>query len=130
MDTQSNTQAGSLVFATTADLTGKEGCLAKLINNAGKPAISLPAAVGDLCPYLILRVNSPTEVEVEPFVAEKNHRVRLKGAVNPGATLILGTGADAGKLVAAATGSINAIAEEVGVDGQLLLVRPLRTTLA
>lgn len=130
METQSNTQTGPIVVATTADLTGKEGRLVKPVNNGGRLAVALPAAADDHCPYLVLRVNSATEVEVVPFTPDKNHRVRLNGAVNPGGLLVLATGGDAGKLVAGATGEINAIAEEAGVDEQLVLVRPYRVSIA
>jgi len=130
METQSNTQTGPIVVATTADLTGKEGYLCKPVNNGGKLAVALPAAATDHCPYLILRVNSAVEVEVVPFTPDKNHRVRLNGVVNPGGTLVLATGGDAGKVVAGATGEIVALAEEIGVDEQLLLVRPFRKTVA
>jgi hypothetical protein len=130
METQNNTKEGIKVFATTADLTGKEGSLIKLVNNSGSVAAALPAAVTDICPFILIRVNSATEVECAPFVAERNYRVRLEGAVVPGGTLILATGADAGKLVAGATGNVNAIAEEAGVDGQLVLVRPVFRVVA
>lgn len=130
MQTQSNTKIGKKVFASAADLTGKEGHLVKLANSGGTTVAALPALVTDICPFIIVGVNSPTEVELQPLNPEANVRVRLKGAVNPGGTLILATGGDAGKLVAAATGNVNAIAEEAGVEGQLVLVRPIFRVVA
>jgi hypothetical protein len=125
MEIQNNTKVGITRFKTATDFTGKEGALVKLTATGA----ALPAAVTDICPFIVIRVNSATEAELQPFTGNSNFRVRLKGAVAMGGTLILGLGADVGKLAFAATGSINAIAEEAGVDGQLVLVRPVFRTL-
>ena len=66
-----------------------------------------------------------------PLNAAQNVRVLLKGTCNPGDTLVLadvGTAADKGKVrtLPGSAGTYRGllIAEEAGVDGQLVLARP------
>ena len=68
---------------------------------------------------------------MRPSEAGRTIRVTLKGACNPGDVLVLAdvtTAADKGKVRAlpATAGTYRGlgIAEEIGVDGQLVLVRP------
>jgi hypothetical protein len=67
---------------------------------------------------------------VTPIVPERNTRLKLKGTCNPGDQLVLAAiaGSDAGmvRLIPTAGGTyrVIAIAEEAGVDGQLVLCRP------
>ena len=68
---------------------------------------------------------------LRPLNAERNVRVPLKGTCNPGDVLVLAdvaTAADKGKVrtlpTAAGTYRGLLIAEEAGIDGQLVLARP------
>jgi len=70
-------------------------------------------------------------VTVRPVQADRNVRLVLDGTCNPGDVLVLadvGTAADKGKVRALPTDAGTyrglAIAEEAGVDGQLVLARP------
>lgn len=131
---QSNTQPGAVVFPAGEDLSAAEGRLTKLTHDSGAPEIVLPTSNTDNAAYLLVDPNPDGQpVTVEPFEPSKNRRVRLKGTCNPGAELILadvGTAADKGKVrdysAVATPGDyrIVAIAEEAGVDGQLVLCRP------
>lgn len=122
---QNNTKVGILTLATVASLIGFEGHLVKVGNDNGTLIAALPTSITDETPFFIVNVNSATEVEVAPFTAEGNHRIKLKGTCNPGDLLVLAdpaTAADRGKL-RTGTGLIKAVAEEIGVEGQALLVR-------
>ena len=77
------------------------------------------------------RLDSATLCAVRPIEAGRNGRLRLKGTCNPGDALVLAdvaTAADKGKVralpTAAGTYRGLALAEEAGVEGQLVLARP------
>ena len=128
-NSQSNTQAKDVVFLAGADLTGKEGRLALLVNDGGVPKAALPSAVTDNCPYVILDgAAAGKPVLLRPLTPSANVRVFLKGACNPAGLLVPATGGDAGmvKAIPTAPGTYRAIgfAEEAGVEGQLVLIRP------
>lgn len=128
MNTQSNTQPGAKPFPTLADLTGKEGYVARLVDGgSGKAALALPAATTNVTPFVITEVESPTSAVGTPLTTGKNSRVRLKGTCSAGDYIGLAPGADLGKgiAVSAADARYFGIAEEDGVDGQLLLLRPI-----
>ena len=129
---QSNTRIGDFSVVAGADLTGMQDRLVVLGNNAGVPVVNLPAANSDPAVYLLVD-ESPTgaQVAVRPLDGSRNARVVLKGACNPGDLLVLAdvaTAADKGKVrvlpAAAGTYRVLGIAEQAGVDGQLVLVRP------
>jgi hypothetical protein len=115
--TQSNTRAGSFPVLAGEDLTGKAGYLVKMTHDTGVPEVKLPAAITDITPYVVGE-------------GERNTRMKLKGTCNPGDQLVLAAiaGSDAGmvRLIPTAGGTyrVIAIAEEAGVDGQLVLCRP------
>jgi hypothetical protein len=95
------------------------------------PEVKLPAAITDIAPYVVTEGSLDAALStVAPLVAERNVRLKLKGTCNPGDQLVLAAiaGADAGMVrlipVAAGTYRVIAIAEEAGVDGQLVLARP------
>ena len=129
---QTDTKGGLIRVLAGADLTGKRACLVKMTHDTGVPEVILPAAVTDLAVYLVDDENTDGKLaSVEPLTGERNVRVKLKGTCNPGDVLVLAdpsTAADAGKVRAlpAAAGTYRgiAIAEEKGVDGQLVLCRP------
>lgn len=129
---QSNTQVGARSFVAAEDLTGKQGFLAKLTDNAGTPEIALPTDNGDVTPYVILTgVAAAADVDVLPLDSDSNARAELEGTCVAGDVLVLADTvvvADRGKLrkLPAAPGNYRGIgvAEETGEDGQLVLFRP------
>ena len=129
---QTDTRNGLIRVLAGADLSAKLGYLVKMTHDTGVPEVVLPAAIADLAVYLVDDGNADAAlVSVEPLTGERNVRVKLKGTCNPGDVLVLAdpsTAADAGKVRAlpAAAGTYRgiAIAEEKGVDGQLVLCRP------
>ena len=129
---QSNTRVGDFRVLAGESLTGMEGRLVKLTHDTGVPEVLLPAANSDYALYVLLEgAADAVLVSVRPVEPTRTVRVRLKGTCNPGDVLVLadvGTAADKGKVRAlpAAAGTYRglALAEEVGVDGQLVLARP------
>ena len=130
---QSNTRVGDIRVLAGADLTGMEDRLVVMGQNAGVAQVTLPAANSDLALYVLTEDGDSGDlVAVRPLQPDRNVRVVLKGICNPGDVLVLAdvaTAADKGKvrvLPAAAAGTYRGlgIAEQVGVDGQLVLVRP------
>ena len=129
---QSNTRVGDFRVLAGVDLTGMEDRLVVLGQNAGVPQVTLPAANGDLAVYLLIEGAAAGKlVSMRPLDAGRNVRVALKGVCNPGDVLVLAdvaTAADKGKVrtLPAVAGTYRGlgIAEQAGVDGQLVLVRP------
>lgn len=129
---QTNTRVGDIRVAAGEDLTGKEGFLVKLTHDTGVPEVLLPTANSDYALYLVIEGDvDAANVSVRPVEARRNVRVKLEGTCNPGDVLVLAdvaTPADKGMVRAlpAAAGTYRglALAEEAGVDGQLVLARP------
>jgi hypothetical protein len=113
-------------------LVGMEGRLVKLGHDTGVPEVLLPSANSDYALYVLLDGAADAAlVTVRPIEVGRTVRVPLKGTCNPGDVLILAdvaTDADKGKVRAlpATAGTYRGlgIAEQVGVDGQLVLIRP------
>ena len=123
--TQTNTLAGILVLAAVAATCQAEGMLAKL----GSSGLTDVTAASDLAPFLILE-RGTNDATVFPLTeGGENCRIRLNGTCSKGDILVLATGGDVGKVtkLAAQTGKLFqvGIAEEDGVDEQLVLVRPM-----
>lgn len=129
---QTNTRKGDIPVIAGEDLTGKNNYLAKIANNSGAPIALLPTANSDLALYVVVDENDIGElVALRPLTPDQNIRVVLKGTCVPGDIVVLadtGTAEDKGKVRAlpASAGTYRGlgIAEEAGVDGQELLVRP------
>ena len=129
---QTNTRVGDIAVLAGEDLTDKEGRLVKMTHDSGVAEVLLPADNGDYALYAVIEGGADAVmVSVRPIQANRNVRLVLKGTCNPGDSLVLadvGTAADKGKLrtlpEAAGTYRVLAIAEEAGVDGQLVLARP------
>lgn len=129
--TQTNIQHGQIVLSANEDLTGKEGLLVKIVDSSGTPEVALPSAITDLALYVLIDGDSEDGlVSILPLSSDRNIRVRLKGVCVPGDVLVLATtsGGDAGKVrklpTTAGTYRALLIAEESGVDGQLVKARP------
>ena len=131
MSEQSNTRVGSFRVLAGENLTSKEGYLVTMTHDTGVAEVKLPAAITDITPYVVGEGGADTAlVTVIPLIAERNVRIVLKGTCNPGDQLVLAAiaGSDAGMVrvlpAGAGTYRVIAIAEEKGVDGQLVLTRP------
>lgn len=131
--TQSNTQAGTIVRKANVDLTGLEGYLAKLINNAGANVAALPTALADYVGFIVDDgAAAGANASLQPLEPGKQFRIKAKGAGVCGDLLSLAdpvVPADAGKVrkVPAVVGTYYAfvVAEETFVDGQFVLCRPI-----
>ena len=129
---QTNTRSGDIPVTAGEDLTGKEDRLVKVANDSGQLVAKLPEANSDLALFVLIEgAEADKTAALRPLSADRNVRLPLKGTCNPGDTLVLadvGTAADKGKVRAlpAAAGTYRglAIAEEAGVEGQLVLARP------
>jgi hypothetical protein len=129
---QSNTRVGDFRVLAGESLVGMEGRLVKLSHDTGVPEVLLPAANSDYALYVVLDGAADAAlVSVRPIEVGRTVRVPLKGTCNPGDVLVLAdvaTEADKSKVrvLPATAGTYRGlgIAEQVGVDGQLVLVRP------
>ncbi len=129
---QSNTRVGDFRVLAGESLVGMEGRLAKMTHDTGVPEVLLPAANSDYALYVVLEGGADAAlVSVRPIEVGRTVRVALKGTCNPGDVMVLAdvaTAADKGKVRAlpAAAGTYRGlgIAEQVGVEGQLVLIRP------
>jgi len=128
---QSNTRVGDIRVLAGEALTGKEGYLVKMTHDTGVAEVKLPAAITDYAVYAVIEGGADEAlVSVRPVEAGRNMRLKLKGTCNPGDVLVLAAiaGSDAGMVRALPTAGGTyrglAIAEEAGVDGQLVLCRP------
>jgi len=130
---QTNVKTGPIVIPCGEDLSSAADLLAALVHNAGTPNILLPTAQEDLVPYLVLEGAGVGENGYfMPVHSDRNIRVPIVGTCNPGNTLVLADPEVEGQpgkvtVLPAAPGIYRGvgIAEEQGVDGQLLLLRPL-----
>lgn len=130
---QSNTKAGAIQVIAAEALPARSR-LVVLVDDTGVPEAQLPNASSDLALYLAAETAASGEtVWLEPILAGENFRVRLEGTCDAGEVLVLAdpagdSGADAGMVqdlpAAAGVYFSPGIAEEAGVDGQLVLVRP------
>lgn len=126
MLTDNNTQVGAKAFPTAVDLTGREGQLARIVNVGGVAGLGLPATTADIVPFVIADIEASNSAVGVPLTASKNARVRLRGAVLPGQLLTLAGGADLGRVILlSGPGRYIGVAEETGVDNQLVLMRPI-----
>ncbi len=131
MSVQTNVKNGQIVLLAAEDMDSKQSHLVKIVNQSGTPAAQLPDSIDDLAFYVVIDGGASGEnVAVAPLTPDQNVRVVLKGTCNPGDTLVLATpdGTDDGKVRVLPTdaGSYRGlmIAEEAGIDGQLIKARP------
>ncbi len=130
---QTNVKSGSIPAACGEDLSNAADLLVVLSHDAGTPQMLLPTSQDDLVPYLVLEGAGDGETgSFMPVHPDKNIRVPIVGTCNPGDTLVLADPAVEGQpgkvtVLPADPGTYRGvgIAEELAVDGQLLLLRPL-----
>jgi hypothetical protein len=131
---QTNTHPDSRVLNSAVALTGLEGRLVKLADQGSNAEVDLPAARTDLALLIVTEGGALDEPsEVISLTSEGNRRVRLNGTVSAGVPVVLcdptaSSGVNAGKVetLPATEGAYFSpgIAEEDGVDEQLVLIRP------
>ena len=128
---QSNTQQGQIVLPSLDDLTGLEGYLVKIYNDSNVAKFAKPDAVSDLALFVVTDGDeAAANSAAMPLSPDRNVRLKLDGACVPGDVLVLAaidaTHDGMVKVLPAAAGTYRgiAIAEEVGVDGQLVKARP------
>lgn len=130
---QTNVKSGPIVARCGEDLTNAADLLAAMVNEGGIATMYLPTSQDDLVPYLVLEgAEAGENGSFMPLHPAQNIRIPIVGTCNPGDTLVLADPEVAGQpgkvtVLPAAAGSYRGIgiAEEQGVDGQLLLLRPL-----
>jgi len=130
---QSNTQAGGITAVLAEDIPHRSR-LVVVEESGGVLVARLPNAVTDLALYLLNEAGEEGDVvSLSPLTPGENIRIRLEGTCSAGEVLTLAdpagdSGADAGMVqdlpTAAGPYFSPGIAEEAGVDGQLVLVRP------
>lgn len=130
---QSDTKQGDIV-AIAAEVLAHRSRLGVLVNDGAVPEIRLPDSVSDIALYLIHETGAAgDEIAIEAIQPGHNFRVKLEGACDAGEILVLAdptgdSGNDAGMVrdlpTTAGVYFSPGIAEEAGVDGQLVLVRP------
>ncbi|MGE4489227.1 MAG: hypothetical protein AB7E95_06775 [Kiritimatiellales bacterium] len=134
---QTNVKAGPISVICGADLSAAADRLAVLSHVDGTAQMALPDSLTALALYLILEGAVAGERgSFQPLPADRNVRVPLVGTCNPGDRLVLADPAEegqSGKVTvlpeAAGTYRIVAIAEEKGIDGQLVLMRSVHLGL-
>lgn len=135
---QTNTKSGVFVDKAAENLTDKEGRIVTL----SASGVSLNASGSVVQPYLLVDGGvSGDSVAVQPLSPDQPVRIPLVGTCVKGDTLVVAdpaTTANKGAVrvlpAAAGTYGIVGLAEEAGVDGQTVLVRPhltgVKTTVA
>jgi hypothetical protein len=128
MTIQSNIQHDRLVVPSAHDLSGMVGRLAKLVSVNGKAAARLPEADADAALYVIDDVRADGKVELLALHGGRNYRVVLQGTIALGDPVVLSLADHAGKVrgVPNVNGdyTVRGFAEDNGVDGQQIRVRP------
>jgi len=120
---QSDCRYGAVAFAAGEDLSLKTGYLAKL--NAGGDLV-LPQGAGEITPYVLTQgADQGYLCGALPLTSAGNCRVKLAGACEAGDLLVakgdgrVEAGVPGGEALPVGT------AEEKGVDGQHVLLRPV-----
>lgn len=130
---QTNIQVGQIVLPINSEggLTPAEGLLAILANEGGISTVRTPSSLDSVPLYVFTDIDSVhNKASVLPLSPDRNVRVRLQGTCVPGDVLVLAVlnGTHDGKVRAlpAAAGTYRGllIAEESGIDGQLVKARP------
>ena len=120
---QSDCRYGAVAFAAGEDLSLKTGYLAKL--NAGGDLV-LPQGAGEITPYVLTQgADQGYLCGAVPLTSAGNCRVKLAGTCEAGDLLVA---KGDGRVEAGVPGSEAlpiGTAEEKGVDGQHVLLRPL-----
>lgn len=130
---QANTKQGGITAVLAETITHRSR-LVVVEDDGGVLKARLPDSTDDLALYLLDETGVAGDtVSLTPLTAGENVRIRLEGTCSAGELLILAdptgdSGNDAGMVQDVVTTGGRyfspGIAEEAGVDGQLVLVRP------
>ncbi len=120
---QSSTQSGLIVRVAAADLTGKEGYLAKLVDATGEATCDL-SGDGEQALFVIEEgAASGGLATLRPLLGNGNVRI-ISGNTIAGAVPVASS--STGVLMAAASGDwVIGITEEDSASGNYTLVRPV-----
>jgi len=120
---QTGCRMGGVAFAAGEDLSLKAGYLVKL--NAGGDLV-LPESDQELAPYVVVQgADQGYLCGAVPVSSAMNCRVKLVGSCNAGELLVANGDGRVKVFTAGSTARPVGTAEETGVAGQLVLVRPL-----
>lgn len=126
---QTNTRPGAIKLKAGENLVGYEGFLVKIKNVSGEARFLRPEAVTDDALFVLQEgATEGSYASAIPLYSASNFRVRLKGTCSPGDRMCLASTGDFGKIRElpsdAGTYFVMAVAEELGVDGQNVRIRP------
>jgi hypothetical protein len=120
---QTGCRMGGVAFAAGEDLSLKAGYLVKL--NAGKDLV-LPTTDQDFAPYVVVHgADQGYLCGAVPVSSAMNIRVKLVGTCDAGELLVANGDGRVKAYSSGSTARAVGTAEETGLDGQLVLVRPL-----
>lgn len=120
---QSDCRFGGVGFAAGEDLSLKAGCLVKL--NSGGDLV-LPSAASDITPYVVIcGADTGYLCGAVPLTSSGNCRIKLSGTCEAGDLLVSKGDGRVEKGTELTAGLNIGTAEEAGVDGQLVLLRPM-----
>ena len=133
---QSNTQQGQIVLPAHSSLKGKEGLICQIGRNNTTGAATFRIATDHLKVYPLFVITDGGETgkptAALPIATDRSIRVTLAGTCEAGDIIATApVGSDGGKVrkmptSGSQTFAIVGIAEEDGVDGQLVKIRPHR----
>ena len=120
---QSNTRKGPIVIVPNANLTGKEGFLAKLVAGTGQAKAALTGA-GAQAQFVVLEGGDVTgNVSLQPLNTDQNVRVVAAVAIAGGGEVASDTN---GKATTATSGDwVVGIAEADAAIGDYAIIRPV-----
>lgn len=126
---QTNVQVGQIVLPANENLKGKEGCLVKIVNASNVAKFALPNSDLDYAVFVLTDGDSAGQASAAlPLSSDRNVRLKLSGTCSPGQVLVIHS-VNWGTVASLPTTPGNyrgiAIAEEAGIDGQLVKARPL-----
>ena len=128
---QSNTQQGIIVLESASNLTGMEGRLATITNIGGKAKFAQINAPSPTNAFVVIDGDAIGKTTAAmPLSPDRSVRILLQGTCEPGDVLVTsdvsaGGGGQVRKLPTdAGTYPVIGIAEESGVNNQLVKVRP------
>jgi len=120
---QSDCRYGGVAYAAGEDLSLKTAHLVKL--NSGKDFV-LPESDQDITPYVLVQgADTGYLCGAVPVTPSGNCRVALSGACQPGQLLVATGDGRVTVYTPGATARVIGIAEEIGVNSQHVLLRPV-----
>ena len=133
---QSNTQQGQIVLPANTNLKGKEGLICQITKNAttGAPSFHISAHQDYIRPMFVITDGDEQgkSTAAMPISPDRSIRVKLTGTCEAGDIIVTApvgsTGGQVRKMPTSGshTFAIVGVAEEDGVSGQLVKIRPHR----